>query len=135
MGFFGVAVATTFMGDATLAPSVGLDTVRGKSLEPFGYGGVQGDSAGIHAGGAGSELFEGDQLIGTGGVEGYEGWLGATAILEFVPQEARARLNDVRKTICEIHDERATKETACIHQPPKTGSTHAETGFGGGELF
>ena len=77
------------------------------------------DSAGMHAGGAGSELVEGDQLIGTGGVEGYEGWSGAAAILEFVPQEARTRLKDVRRMVFEIHDERNTKGTACIHQPPK----------------
>jgi len=62
MGFWGVADATTVTGDATVAPFVGLETESGKSLEP--------DVGGTVAGGAGSGLDEGDQVIGTGGVEG-----------------------------------------------------------------
>lgn len=62
MGFFGLAEATTFAGEVTVPPSVGLEMVSGKSLDPAG--------GGTCAGGAGSGLVCGDQLIGTGGVEG-----------------------------------------------------------------
>ena len=64
MGFFGVAEAATLKGEVTLAPSVGLEIVSGKSFEPAG-GGV--------AVGAGSLLVLGDHVIGTGGVDGKEG--------------------------------------------------------------
>lgn len=73
MGFFGFALATTVAGEVVLPPSVGLVTVSGKSLDPFGSGGVQVDVGGVHAGGAGSGLLLGDHVIATGGVEGYEG--------------------------------------------------------------
>jgi hypothetical protein len=60
----GVAVATTLIGEVTLALSVGFDIVKGKSFEPAG-GGV--------ASGAGScLLFPGVHVIATGGVDGYE---------------------------------------------------------------
>ena len=62
MGFFGVAEATTFSGEVTVAPSVGLEIESGKSLEPAGGGAC--------AGGAGSGLVDGLQVMGTGGVEG-----------------------------------------------------------------
>lgn len=62
IGFFGVALATTFMGDVTVALSTGLETVSGKSFEPAG--------GGTCAGGAGKGLLCGDQVIATGGVEG-----------------------------------------------------------------
>ena len=62
MGFWGVADATSFTGDVTVAPSVGLETESGKSFDP--------DGGGTCAGGAGSGLDEGDQVTGTGGVEG-----------------------------------------------------------------
>jgi len=61
IGFFGVADATTLIGDVILDPSVGLETVNGKSFEPTG-GGV--------AMGAGRLLVPGDHVIGTGGVGG-----------------------------------------------------------------
>ncbi|HXM67654.1 MAG TPA: hypothetical protein VN911_13045 [Candidatus Acidoferrum sp.] len=64
IGLFGVADATTLMGEVTLAPSVGLEIVKGKSFDPAG-GGV--------ARGAGSLLVLGDQVIWTGGVDGNEG--------------------------------------------------------------
>ncbi|PYX51223.1 MAG: hypothetical protein DMG79_03650 [Acidobacteria bacterium] len=64
IGFFGVAEATTFVGEVTVAPSRGLETVRGKSLEPFGHGG------GTGAVGAGRGLDCGDHVMGTGGVDG-----------------------------------------------------------------
>jgi len=38
MGFFGLADAATVTGDVRLAPSVGFETVRGKSFEPGGGG-------------------------------------------------------------------------------------------------
>ena len=62
MGFFGVAEATTVAGDVTVVPSVGLEIVNGKSLEPAG--------GGTCAGGAGNGLVDGDHVMGTGGVEG-----------------------------------------------------------------
>jgi len=62
MGFFGVAEATTFVGEVTVARSVGLETESGKSLDPAG--------GGTCAGGAGSGLVEGLQVMGTGGVDG-----------------------------------------------------------------
>ena len=62
IGFFGFALATTLIGEVTAPPSVGLDMVSGKSLEPAG--------GGTCAGGAGSGLVCGDQVMGTGGVEG-----------------------------------------------------------------
>jgi len=64
IGFVGVADATTLIGDVTLAPSVGFEIVNGKSFEPAG-GGV--------ATGAGRLLLLADHVIGTGGVDGYEG--------------------------------------------------------------
>jgi hypothetical protein len=65
IGFFGVADATTLIGDVTLVPSTGLEIVNGKSFEPAG-GGV--------ASGAGScWLLPGVHVMGTGGVDGYEG--------------------------------------------------------------
>ncbi len=62
IGFFGVAEATTLSGEVDVVPSVGLEIVRGKSLEPAG--------GGTCAGGAGRGLEDGDQVIGTGGVDG-----------------------------------------------------------------
>ncbi len=62
MGFFGVAEATTVVGEVTVSPSVGFEIESGKSLEPGG--------GGTCAGGAGSGLVEGLHVIGTGGVEG-----------------------------------------------------------------
>ena len=38
IGFFGLADAVTVSGDVRVAPSVGLETVRGKSFEPGGGG-------------------------------------------------------------------------------------------------
>jgi hypothetical protein len=67
IGFVGVAEATTVSGEVTLELAVGFETVNGKSLEPAG---------GAVAVGAGRSLVLGDQVIGTGGVEGYEGWEG-----------------------------------------------------------
>ena len=85
MGFFGFALATTVAGDVVLPPSLGLDTVNGKSLAPLGFGGVQVDVGGEHAGGAGSALFPGDHVIATGGVEGYEGGVGDGFVALFMP--------------------------------------------------
>ncbi len=62
MGFFGVAEATTFNGDVTVDPSVGLETLSGKSLD--GAGG------GTCAAGAGRVLVPGVQVIGTAGANG-----------------------------------------------------------------
>jgi hypothetical protein len=62
IGFFGVAVATTFRGDVTVEPSVGLLTTKGKSFDAGG--------GGTCAGGAGSGLLWGDHVIGTGGTDG-----------------------------------------------------------------
>jgi len=62
MGFFGVADAVTLKGEVTLEPSSGIATESGKSFDPGG--------GGTCAGGAGSGLVDGDQLIGTGGTDG-----------------------------------------------------------------
>lgn len=56
------------MGEVTVAESVGLEIVSGKSSDPFG--------GGCCAGGAGKSLELGDHVMGTGGVEGYVGWVG-----------------------------------------------------------
>ena len=66
IGFFGVAEATTLIGEVTLAPAVGLETARGKSFDPL----PQSDVPGSCAVGAGNRLLLGDQVIGTGGVDG-----------------------------------------------------------------
>jgi hypothetical protein len=73
MGFFGDAVATTFAGEETVPPSVGLEMESGKSLEPLASGGAQVDVGGLQAGGAGYGLVVGVHVIGTGGVDGYDG--------------------------------------------------------------
>jgi len=65
IGFFGCAEATTLMGEVTVEEFVGLETVSGKSSDPPG--------GGTCAGGAGKSLELGDQVMGTGGVEGYVG--------------------------------------------------------------
>src|ERR1700688_3324697 len=65
IGFFGVADATTLIGDVTLAPSVGFEIVNGKSFEPAG--------GGVASGAGNCLLFCGVHVIGTGGVDGYEG--------------------------------------------------------------
>ena len=66
MGFFGVAEATTLMGEVTVAAAAGFETVKGKSFDPF----PQAEFAGSCAIGAGSVLALGDHVTGTGGVEG-----------------------------------------------------------------
>jgi hypothetical protein len=66
MGFFGVAEATTLMGEVMLAAAVGFETVNGKSFDPF----PQAEFAGSSAISAGSVLLLGDHVIDTGGVEG-----------------------------------------------------------------
>jgi hypothetical protein len=66
IGFFGVAEATTLIGEVRLAPSVGFETVKGKSSEPVESGG----SCWFWSGGAGRGLVLGDHVIGNGGVVG-----------------------------------------------------------------
>ena len=61
-----MADATTLIGEVRVALAVGLETERGKSLEPV----PQSVLLGATAVGAGNELVEGDHVIGTGGVEG-----------------------------------------------------------------
>jgi hypothetical protein len=68
IGFFGCAEATTLIGEVTEEELVGLETVRGKSSDPPG--------GGTCAGGAGRSLELGDHVIGTGGVDGYDGCFG-----------------------------------------------------------
>jgi hypothetical protein len=71
--FVGEADATTVAGELTVPRSVGLDTVNGKSLEPFGSGAAQVEVGGEQAGGAGYGLLFGAHVIETGGVVGYDG--------------------------------------------------------------
>src|SRR5690242_20476488 len=100
MGFFGVADATTVIGEVVVAPLMGLETVSGKSFDPLGSGGVQVEVGGSQAGGGGNRLVLGDHVIGTGGGDGFGGCGGGgagggvvvVAVLEFVPQPARARI-------------------------------------------
>jgi len=66
IGFVGVADATTWIGDVTVDPLVGLDTVSGKSVAPF----AQSVPCGGTAVGAGSALDDGLHVIATGGTEG-----------------------------------------------------------------
>src|ERR1700739_4918696 len=107
-GFFGLAVATTLIGEVVVAPLMGLATVSGKSFDPLGSGGVHAEVGGSHAGGAGNRLVLGDHVIGTGGVDGYDGCAGGAGgagvvgvvvvvvvVLEFVPQRTRTRANSV----------------------------------------
>ena len=65
--------------DVNESPSAGLEIVRGKSFDPGG--------GGTCAGGAGRELVPGDHVIGTAGMKGYPGWLGAGVVLVFVVLE------------------------------------------------
>ena len=93
-------MAAILIGDVTLDPSTGFETVSGKSFEPLGSGGVQVEVGGSHAGGAGKELVLGDHVIATGGVEGYVGCWGGGVVLpifEFVPQP-RDKEMSVNKT-------------------------------------
>ena len=69
MGFLGVAEATTLIGDVTLVLSVGFETVKGKSLDPEPQAVLEGSCAV----GAGRVLVLGDQVMGTGGVDGNDG--------------------------------------------------------------
>jgi hypothetical protein len=80
MGFFGVAEATTFIGEVTLAFATGFETVSGKSSEPVPHAAF----AGSCAVGAGKSLLPGVQLIDTGGVEGYEGCAGVVGVVGLV---------------------------------------------------
>jgi hypothetical protein len=66
MGFVGLAVAVTVKGEVTLAPALGLETVRGKSFEPVPQAAVEGSSAV----GAGNVLLLAVHDICTGCVEG-----------------------------------------------------------------
>src|ERR1700704_2970606 len=91
IGFFGLADATTAAGEVTVAPSDGLEIVRGKSFEA--------DGGGTCAGGAGSGLVCGVHVIGTGGVDGTVGGAGlfgggVVVVVVFValPQPASIRL-------------------------------------------
>lgn len=128
MGFFGVAVATTFIGEVDVALLAGFETVSGKSFDPLGSGGVQLEVGGSHAGGAGNRLVLGDHVIGTGGVDGYDGCGGGVevvggvvvvvVVLELVPQPTRARTNRVREIVARTANLRTATGTACIHQPP-----------------
>src|SRR5579859_5382896 len=85
MGFFGVAVAATLRGEVTVELAVGLETLRGKSLEPFFHGAVVWSSAG----GAGNWLEAGLEMghvICSGGMEGKFGCGGAgvdVVVLDF----------------------------------------------------
>lgn len=90
MGFFGVAFATTFNGEVTFAFATGLETVNGKSFDPFFQGAVVSSSAG----GAGVvKSLDGDHVIGSGGIDGKLGCAGAEGGTGFfvvpVPQEIR----------------------------------------------
>jgi hypothetical protein len=97
IGFFGVAVAATFKGEVTVELAVGLETLRGKSLEPF----FQGAMVSSSAGGAGNWLDAGLEMghvICSGGMEGKFGCGGGGAdgvVLDFedpVPHAMEAEM-------------------------------------------
>jgi hypothetical protein len=101
IGFFGVAVATTFKGEVTVELAVGLETLRGKSLEPFFQGAVVSSSAG----GAGNWLeagLETGHVICSGGMEGKFGWGGGgggVVVLDFEEPVPHAIEADIPATI------------------------------------
>jgi hypothetical protein len=101
IGFFGVAVATTFKGEVTVELAVGLETLRGKSLEPFFQGAVVSSSAG----GAGNWLeagLETGHVICSGGMEGKSGWGGGgggVVVLDFEEPVPHAIEADIPATI------------------------------------
>ena len=108
-----------------LPPSVGLDTLNGKSFDPLGSGGVQLDVGGVHAGGAGSALLSGDHVIETGGVEGYEGagGEGAVSVALFIPLVPQAVLAATAPMSNAIHESLETFPAlsgAAAHQPIST---------------
>src|SRR5579862_800075 len=138
MGFFGVADATTVMGEVVVALLVGFETVSGKSFDPVESGGVQVDVGGSQAGGAGNKLLLGDHVIGTDGVDGYDGCAGGSAVvgvvvvvvLEFVPQPTSARATRVRKIVARTADPRTATGTAHIHEPPRISFAMHKSGVG-----
>src|SRR5579872_762450 len=138
IGFFGLAVAAILIGDVTLDPSTGFETVSRKSFEPLGSGGVQLEVGGSHAGGAGNLLALGDHVIATGGVEGYVGCCGGGVVLpifEFVPQP-----NDNDKSVNKSTNRGSRRKERCrpnssIHQPPQIPCPYARIWIGSGEPF
>lgn len=101
MGFFGVAVAVTLRGEVTVELAVGLETVRGKSSEPFFHGAVVSSSAG----GAGNWLEAGLEMghvICSGGMDGKFGCGTAgvdVVVLDFVDPVPHAMEADMPATI------------------------------------
>src|SRR5437763_6638402 len=105
IGFGGVAEATTWKGDATLAPAVGPDTVKGKSLVPVPQAAVDG----LAAVGAGKLPVLAVHVMGTGGVDGNEGaGLGVgvgvgvgvvVMVFELEPQPASIRLRTTKMDV------------------------------------
>src|SRR3954464_8263567 len=118
-GLVGFAVAATCMGDVTLALSSGSETESGKLFDPFGYGGLQVDCGGSQAGGAGSALVLGDQVIGTAGVDGYDGCGGGGFVLdELVPHPAKLKARNEITRISRSAAVRTLEKNERIHQPP-----------------
>ena len=120
MEFFGVAEATTLMGEVMLAAAVGFETVKGKSFDPF----PQVEFAGSCAIGAGSVLAL-DHVIGTGGVEGKEGCdgvgVGAGVVgvgVLGVPQANTTKLKAIKSNVPRIDSTLRRANTARILQPP-----------------
>ncbi|MGA7167749.1 MAG: hypothetical protein WCA99_17320 [Candidatus Sulfotelmatobacter sp.] len=113
------------IGDVTLAPADGLETVNGKSVDPV----PQSEFAGSSAVGAGSLLLPADQVIGSAGVEGYEGWAGVGVgagagvvfMLELAPHPAEIRSSSNKSKIPQNDGTQPWGKTARIHHPPLTG--------------
>jgi hypothetical protein len=128
-----LAFATTVSGDVVRTPSVGLDTLSGKSFDPLGSGGVQLDVGGVHAGGAGSGLFPGDHVIETGGVEGYEGAGGDGGVpvalfIPLVPQAVPAATTPINNAMHDILETFPAVSGAAAHQ--LTSHTSGDTQYG-----
>jgi hypothetical protein len=121
MGFFGVAEATTLMGEVMLDAAVGFETVNGKSFDPA----PQAEFAGSCAIGAGSVLVLGDHVMGAGGVEGKEGCdgvgVGAGVVgvgVLGVPQPDTTELKTIKSNVPRIDSTLRRANPARILQPP-----------------
>ncbi len=131
-------MAAILIGDVTLDPSTGFETVSGKSFEPLGSGGVQVEVGGSHAGGAGIELVLGDHVIATGGVEGYVGCRGGGVVLPMVglvPQPMDKDMSVKKTKNRDSHSKERRKPNRTIHQPPRIPGPYARIWIGSGEPF
>jgi len=134
IGFVGAAEATTLIGDVTLAPAAGLETVSGKSFDPVPQSEVEGSSAV----GAGSRLPLAVHVIGTAGVDGYEGVagvvgvVGVVVIFELEPHPVSTMPRKIKRKVSASNSKPQSKDkTARIYHPPI--KMQADAGIRGAE--